>query len=194
MQDWIGPYAPWPRAYTLLTNCPQATLLSEDPMRRYGPILATLATLALAPVPAGTAPAPAAGAIAGNTTLAASQTPRAQGGILGRYVLRSVDGGNLPAAIPGEDVRHKLQVMDGVLTLNSDGTYICQTIVQTSYLGLVQTEADTLKGQYAPVAGASIAFRIPPKEIDTVATTGAQITWSHPVRRGIASAKFVYSK
>jgi|GEM_PF-4957304 hypothetical protein len=165
-------------------------------MRLYGPILATLATLAFATVPADTAPAPAAGAnaIAGNATLAASQTPRAQGGILGRYVLRSVDGGNLPAPIPGEDPRHKLQVMDGVLTLNSDGTYICQTIVQTSYLGLVQTEADTLKGQYAPLAGASIAFRIPPKEIDTVATTGAQITWMHPVRKGIRSAQFVYSK
>jgi hypothetical protein len=165
-------------------------------MRLYGPILATLAMLAFAPVPADTAPAPAGRAtpITGNATLAGRQTPRAQGGILGRYVLRSVDGGNLPAAIPGEDVRHKLQVMDGVLTLNSDGTYICQTIVQTSYLGLVQTEADTLKGQYAPLAGASIAFRIPPKEIDTVATTGAQITWSHPVRKGIANAKFVYSK
>jgi hypothetical protein len=165
-------------------------------MRLYGPILATLASLAFAAVPADTAPAPAggAGAITGSATLAASQTPHAQGGIIGRYVLRSVDGGNLPAAIPGEDARHKLQVMDGVLTLNSDGTYLCQTIVQTSYMGLVQTEADTLKGQYAPLAGASIAFRIPPKEIDTVATTGAQITWSHPVRKGIASAKFIYSK
>jgi hypothetical protein len=165
-------------------------------MRRYGPILVTLATLAFAPAPADTAPAPAAGtnAIVSRATLGASQTPRAQGGILGRYVLRSVDGGNLPAVIPGEDPHHKLQVMDGVLTLNSDGTYICQTIVQTSYLGLVEVEADTLKGQYAPLAGAWIAFRIPPKEIDTVATTGAQITWSHPVRRGIAGAKFVYSK
>jgi hypothetical protein len=158
-------------------------------MRLYGPILATLGTLAFATVPADTAPAPS-----GGVRPAAGQTPRAQGGILGRYVLRSVDGGSLPAAIPGTDPHHKLQVMDGVLTLNSDGTYICQTIVQTSDLGLVQTEADTVKGQYAPVAGTSIAFRIPPKEVDTVATTGARITWLHPVRRGIAAATFVYSK
>jgi hypothetical protein len=161
-------------------------------MRLYGPILATLATLAtlvFAPEQADTAPAPVGGAI-----LAATRTPRAQGGILGRYVLRSVDGGNLPAVIPSDDRHRKLQVMDGVLTINSDGTYLCQTIVQTSYMGLVQTEADTLKGSYAPLAGASIAFRIPPKEIDTVTTTGAQITWLHPVRKGIAAAKFVYSK
>jgi hypothetical protein len=165
-------------------------------MRLYGPILATLATLAFAPVPADTAPAPAGptSAIAGNATLVASQMPRAQGGIIGRYVLRSVDDSSLPAPIPSEEPRHKLQVMDGVLTLNSDGTYLCQTILKTSYLGLVETEADTLKGQYTPVAGSAIAFRIPPKEIDTVATTGAQITWTHPVRKGIRSAKFVYSK
>lgn len=158
-------------------------------MRLYSPILATLATLAFAAVPADTAPAPA-----GRVAPRAGQMHRAQGGILGRYVLRSVDGGNLPAAIPGGEPHHKLQVMDGVLTLNSDGTYICQTIVQTSDLGLVQTEADTVKGQYAPVAGTSIAFRIPPKEVDTVATTGARITWLHPVRKGIAPATFVYSK
>ena len=159
-------------------------------MRLYGPILATLATLAFAAAMADSAPAPA-----GSTSpIAANAPPPAQGGIIGRYVLRSVDDGNLPAPIPGEDPHHKLQVMDGVLTLNSDGTYVCQTIVQTTYLGLVETEADTIKGQFAPVAGAAIAFRIPPKEIDTVATTGAQITWTHPVRRGVRAAKFVYSK
>jgi hypothetical protein len=165
-------------------------------MRLYGPILATLATLAMGAVPADTAPAPAGGvsAITGYATPAATRRHRAQGGILGRYVLRSVDGGSLPAPIPGEDVRHKIQVMDGVLTLNSDGTYLCQTILQTTDLGLVHTEADTLKGQFAPLAGSSIAFRIPPKEIDTVATTGAQITWMHPVRKGIRSAQFIYSK
>ena len=167
-------------------------------MRVYAPILATLATLAtlaFAPAPADSRPAPASvGAIVGKATPASNRTALAQGGILGRYVLRSVDGGNLPAVIPSEDAHRKLQVMDGVLTINSDGTYLCQTIVRTSYLGYVETEADTLKGQYAPLAGASIAFRIPPKEIDTVTTTGAQITWTHPVRKGIAAAKFIYSK
>jgi hypothetical protein len=165
-------------------------------MRVYAPILATLATLAtlaFAPASADTRPA-RAGAIPGMTTPASNRTALAQGGILGRYVLRSVDGGNLPAVIPSEDAHHKLQVMDGVLTINSDGTYLCQTIVKTSYLGYVETEADTLKGQYAPLAGSSIVFRIPPKEIDTVTTTGSQITWTHPVRRGIAAAKFIYSK
>jgi hypothetical protein len=159
-------------------------------MRLYGPILATLATLALAAASADSAPAPAGRA----SPVAANVPLRAQGGIIGRYVLRSVDDGNLPAPIPGEDPHHKLQVTDGVLTLNSDGTYVCQTIIQTTYLGLVETQADTIKGQYAPVAGAAIAFRIPPKEIDTVATTGAQIVWTHPVRRGVRAAKFVYSK
>jgi hypothetical protein len=153
-------------------------------MRLYAPILATLAAVtaaaAVTPAPAGTTPARAAA--------------RAQGGIIGRYVLRSVDGVNLPAPIPGEDPRHKLQVMDGVLVLNSDGTYVCQTIVQTTFMGLVQTEADTIKSQYTPMAGTQIAFRIPPKEVDTVATTGAQITWAHPVRRGIGTAKFLYTK
>jgi hypothetical protein len=167
-------------------HCPEPTLLSWDPMRLYGPILAALAAVAMAvafaPVPADTAPASGGRAGAG------------QGGILGRYVLRSVDGVSLPAPILGEDPRHKIQVMDGVLVLNSDGTYICQTIVQTSYMGLVQTEADTIRSQYSPIAGSAIAFRIPPKEVDTVATTGAQIAWSHPVRKGIASAKFLYSK
>ena len=90
-------------------------------------------------------------------------------------MLRSVDGVNLPAPIPGEDARHKISVMDGVLVLNSDGTYICQTIVQTSFMGMVQTEADTIRSQYAPIAGSAIVFRVPPKEMDTVATSGAQI-------------------
>jgi hypothetical protein len=157
-------------------------------MRLYRPILAALAAVAIAvafaPVPADTAPAHGGRA----------STRAAQGGILGRYVLRSVDGVSLPAPILGEDPRHKIQVMDGVLTLNSDGTYVCQTIVQTSYMGLVQTEADTLHSQYTAIAGSAIAFRIPPIEVDTVATTGAQIAWSHPVRKGIASAKFLYSK
>jgi hypothetical protein len=159
-------------------------------MRLYGPILATLAAVAMAvavaPVPADTAPAPEARASFSARTV--------QGSVLGRYVLRSVDGVSLPAPILGEDPRHKIQVMDGVLILNSDGTYICQTIVQTSYMGLVQTEADTIRSQYTAIAGTAISFRIPPKEVDTVATTGAQIAWSHPVRKGIASAKFLYSK
>jgi hypothetical protein len=169
---------------------PETTLLSGDPMRLYGPILAALAAVAMAvafaPVPADTASASGGrvGPIAG----------AAQGGVLGRYVLRSVDGVSLPAPILGEDARHKIQVMDGVLVLNSDGTYICQTIVQTSYMGLVQTEADTIRSQYSAIAGSAIAFRIPPKEVDTVATTGAQIMWTHPVRKGLASAKFLYSK
>jgi hypothetical protein len=157
-------------------------------MRLYAPILATLTALAaaagLAPVPAHTAGVPDDGATHGTT----------QGGILGRYVLRSVDGVNLPAPIPGEDPRHKISVMDGVLVLNSDGTYICQTIVQTSFMGMVETEADTIRSQYAPIAGSAIVFRVPPKEMDTVATSGAQILWSHPVRRGIGGAKFLYSK
>jgi hypothetical protein len=158
-------------------------------MRPYAPILATLAAVALAvgfaPVSARTAAAPHHSTTHGRTS---------QGGVLGRYVLRSVDGVNLPAPIVGEDPRHKLRVMDGVLVLNSDGTYLCQTIVQTSFMGMVETEADTVKSQYAPLAGSAITFRIPPKEIDTVATNGASILWSHPVRKGIASAKFLYSK
>jgi hypothetical protein len=169
-------------------------------MRLYAPILATLTALAaaagLAPVPAHTAGVPDDGIAHGTThgTTHGAARGNTQGGILGRYVLRSVDGVNLPAPIPGEDPRHKISVMDGVLVLNSDGTYICQTIVQTSFMGMVETEADTIRSQYAPIAGSAIVFRVPPKEMDTVATSGAQILWSHPVRRGIGGAKFLYSK
>src|SRR6202034_490131 len=89
-------------------HCPETTLLSGDPMRLYGPILAMLAAVAMAvavaPVPADTAPAPEARASARTV----------QGTVLGRYVLRSVDGVSLPAPILGEDPRHKIQVMDGV--------------------------------------------------------------------------------
>ncbi len=127
-------------------------------MRSYAPILATLTVVAaaagFAPVPARTAGVPHGGTTTGTT----------QGGILGRYVLRSVNGVNLPAPIPGEDPRHKISVMDGVLVLNSDGTYLCQTIVQTSFMGMVETEADTIRSQYAPIAGSAIVFRVPPKE------------------------------
>jgi hypothetical protein len=162
-------------------------------MRSYAPILATLTAVAVA---AGFAPVPVrtAGVPHGGTTYGGTAHGATQGGILGRYVLRSVDGVNLPAPIPGEDPRHKISVMDGVLVLNSDGTYICQTIVQTSFMGMVETEADTIRSQYAPIAGSAIVFRVPPKEMDTVATSGAQILWSHPVRRGIGGAKFLYSK
>ena len=177
-------------------------------MRFYAPILATLTAVAVAggfaPVPARTAGVPLGGTThgiargattrGGTTRGGTTQGGTTQGGILGRYVLRSVDGVNLPAPIPGEDPRHKLRVMDGVLVLNSDGTYICQTIVQTSFMGMVETEADTIRSQYAPLAGSAIIFRIPPKEMDTVATSGSQILWSHPIRRGIGGAKFLYSK
>jgi hypothetical protein len=165
-------------------------------MRPYAPILATLAAavaVGFAPVAARTAAIPH-GTTHGTTTQGGITQGGTQGGILGRYVLRSVDGVNLPAPIPGEDPRHKLSVMDGVLVLNSDGTYLCQTIVKTSFMGMVETEADTIRSQYTPLAGSAIVFRVPPKEIDTVATSGAQILWSHPVRRGIGGAKFLYTK
>jgi hypothetical protein len=125
---------------------------------------------------------------------ASGRWPHRQGGILGRYVLRSVGGINLPAPVQGEDARHKIQIMDGVLILNSDGTYICQTIAQTTYMGLVRLEADTLHGRYATIGGAAITFGVPPKEVDTVATTGGQIAWTHPTRQGIGIAKFVYTR
>jgi hypothetical protein len=157
-------------------------------MRPYAPILATLTAVAIA---VGFAPVAARTAVVPHGTTQGGTT---QGGILGRYVLRSVDGVNLPAPIPGEDPRHKLSVMDGVLVLNSDGTYICQTIVKTSFMGMVETEADTIRSQYTPLAGTAIVFRVPPKELDTVATSGAQILWTHPVRRGIGGAKFLYTK
>ena len=114
-------------------------------MRLYGPILATLATLALCRgVPADTSPAPAGSThtIARNATWQPRRSARRAASSVAMCCVQWMDG-NLPAPIPGEDPHHKLQVMDGVLTLNSDGTYLCQTIVQTSYLGLVETEADT---------------------------------------------------
>jgi hypothetical protein len=160
-------------------------------MRVYAPILAVVAAIAFAPVSGDTAPVHRAGS---RVLAAGPKRSRGQGGIIGRYVLRSVDGVNLPAPVTGEDARHKIQVMDGVLILSSNGTYVCQTIAQTTYMGLVQLEADSLHGQYAVIGGGAITFGIPPKEVDTVATTGDQIAWTHPTRRGIGVAKFVYSK
>ena len=147
---------------------------------------AVIASMAVAPASANESDSRPAGA--------SSTRSQRQGGILGRYVLRSVGGVNLPAPVLGEDAHHKIQIMDGVLILNSDGTYICQTIAQTTYMGLVQLEADTLHGRYATIGGGAITFGVPPKEVDTVATTGNQITWLHPTRRVIGIATFVYGR
>jgi len=149
---------------------------------------AVIAVIAMAP-PVSARAAPATGAGAGMPTVRL-----AQGGILGRYVLRSVGGANLPAPVAGEDPHHKVLVMDGVLLLNSDGSYICQTIVQTTYMGLVQLEADTIHGPYSTIGGGAITFGVPPKEVDTVPSTGGQITWTHPTRRGIGIAQFIYTR
>ncbi len=122
-----------------------------------------------------------------------------QTGVVGRYVLRSVNGVSLPAPVAGEDPQHKVLVVDGVLEIKADGTYLCQTVSRTTYHGYAEQRADTINGGYDTIGGGSIIFGhravgAPPKTADTVVASGYQIIWTHGVRQGIGGAQFVYSK
>jgi hypothetical protein len=115
-----------------------------------------------------------------------------QGSLIGRYVLRTVNGKALPVTLPGEDIRHTVQVSDGVLELNPDGTYLCRTVASVVHLGLKETFADTLQGAYTILQAGAIQFGHKGVKADTVTTSGFQITWPHPVRT--YNAVFQYSK
>lgn len=127
-----------------------------------------------------------------------------QNGLVGRYVLRSVNGQLLPAPIPGEDVKHKVSILSGVLELRQNGSYVCETVSRATYLGYTQQATDTLHGPYGTIGGGYVTFGYPKhapngfevQQVDTVPTGGFQISWHHGIRRGTAieAATFVYSK
>jgi len=131
--------------------------------------------------------------------LAARPAPRTasahrtrQGSVVGRYVLRTVNGQQLPVTLPGEDPRHTIQITDGVLDLNPDGSYLCRTVANTAHLGLRESFADTLLGGYTVLQAGAIQFGHKGLKADTITTSGFQIRWPHPVRT--VQAVFLYSR
>jgi hypothetical protein len=137
--------------------------------------------------------------VAAAGTHAWAGVPTRQTGLVGRYVLRSVNGKSLPAPVPGEDPRHKVEVIDGVLEINTDGTYLCRTVTRKTFHAFVEQAADTISGGYDTYGGGFLtlghrAVGVPPKTADTVATSGYQIIWTHGVGQGLGAAQFVYSK
>jgi hypothetical protein len=128
-----------------------------------------------------------------------ARVPARQSGLAGRYVLRTVNGKSLPAPVAGEDPRHKVEVIDGVVEINTDGTYLCRTVSRKTFHAFVEEAADTIRGGYDTFGGGFITFGhralgVPPKTADTVATSGFQIIWTHGVGQGLGVAQFVYSK
>ncbi len=130
---------------------------------------------------------------------AATRPPRtdvhvahSQGTVVGRYVLRSVNGQRLPVTLTGDDPRHTIQVTDGVLQLNADGSYVCRTLATASSFGLKEPFADTLLGGYNLVAPGAIQFNHKGLRADTILASGFQITWTHPIRT--LTGVFLYSK
>jgi hypothetical protein len=117
---------------------------------------------------------------------------RGQSTLVGRYILRSVNGQRLPATLAGDDPRHTIQVTDGVLELNPDGSYVCRTLATASSFGLKEPFADTLLGGYNLVAPGAIQFNHKGLRADTILASGFQITWTHPVRT--LTGVFLYSK
>ena len=133
------------------------------------------------------------------SVLAATRPPRtvvhvarSQGTVVGRYVLRSVNGQRLPVTLTGDDPRHTIQVTDGVLQLNANGSYVCRTLATASSFGLKEPFADTLLGGYNLVGPGAIQFNHKGVHPDTILASGFQITWTHPIRT--LTGVFLYSK
>ena len=117
---------------------------------------------------------------------------RHQSSFVGRYILRSVNGERLPATLAGDDPRHTIQVTDGVLEINPDGSFLCRTLATAVSFGLKEPFADTLLGGYTLVAPGQITFNHKGVRADTILASGYQITWTHPVRT--LTGVFLYSK
>lgn len=117
-----------------------------------------------------------------------------RGSPAGRYALRSVNGQALPASLTPDDSHHKIRVTAGVLVLNNDNSYICETRAETSYMGLVEQQADTLRGTYDTIGGSFITLYVNALHTDTVATTGAQIEWTHATRGSAGTSRYIYGK
>jgi hypothetical protein len=121
---------------------------------------------------------------------------RAQGHgwVAGRYALRSVNGHALPVDVPRTDAHHKVRVTGGTLILNADGTYICETLAETSYLGLVEQRADTTRSIFDTIGGTAVTLMVSSTETDTVATTGQRITWTHVTQLSPGLNVYVYGR
>jgi hypothetical protein len=127
--------------------------------------LAVMAALGIV-MATGLTAAPAPAALARAAVVAHS----AQGGPAGRYVLRSVNGLPLPATIPGDDARHTIQITEGVLELNPNGTYVCRTAAATSTrFGLKEPFADSLRGAYTILQSGAIQLGLKAARADTKA-------------------------
>jgi hypothetical protein len=113
---------------------------------------------------------------------------------VGRYTLLTVNGQSLPADLPRVDIHHKVRVTGGTLILNSDGTYLCETRAETSYLGLVEQRADTVRSAFATIGGTAVTLTVSAVETDTVATAGQRITWTHETRLSLGPNVYLYSK
>jgi hypothetical protein len=127
-----------------------------------------------------------------NSTASTPSVKAAQVSLVGRYVLRSVNGQALPARIPLDDGRHSIEVTDGFLELNPDGSYLCRTSAAAAYRGLKEPFADTLVGGYTVLQSGAIQLGHKGVKADTITTSGFKITWPHPVRK--AQAVFIYIK
>lgn len=115
-----------------------------------------------------------------------------QPGVPGRYILRSVNGQPLPAVLAGDDPQHTVQVTSGLLELHPDGSYLCRTVATDIHLGLQESFADTLIGGYAVLTPNTIQLNHKGFKPDTIATSGFQVAWPHPVRS--FQGLFLYSK
>jgi hypothetical protein len=135
------------------------------------------------------------GALSTATRLPPTRTAGAHGqsSIVGRYILRTVNGQRLPVTLPGLEPKNTIQVTDGVLELNADGSFLCRTLATAVSFGLKEPFADTLLGAYTIVSPGSIQLNHKGLHPDTIAATGYQLTWTHPVRTTFTGA-FLYSK
>ena len=117
---------------------------------------------------------------------------RGQSSLVGRYILRTVNGQRLPVTLTGDDPRHTIQITDGVLELNANGSYVCRTLATASTFGLKEPFSDTLLGGYNLVAPGAIQFNHKGVRPDTILASGFRITWTHPIRT--LTGAFLYSK
>jgi hypothetical protein len=121
-----------------------------------------------------------------------SGATRHQGGIVGRYILRSVDGTVLPASMQLEDARHKIRITDGSLELRTDGRYVCRTTGETITMGLHEPFTDSVTGGYTVIQGTAITLGTKGGKADTLQANGFQLTWPHAFR--MTFARFLYSR
>jgi hypothetical protein len=84
-----------------------------------------------------------------------STGPAAQ--IEGTYTLSTLDGQTLPAIFVEIDADNRIEILSGVIVLNSNGTFTDQTDVRLTIDGEVTTEDEDASGTYT-VSGNTITF------------------------------------